>query len=388
MRIIVSGLIGQYPNVGGTVWDYLQYAVGFRDLGHEVWYLEDTGSWSYNPELQEVSADCSPNVEYVGRMLEAFGLGDRWLYRNEADERWYGAHGEIEAEKILREADVLVNVAGSCWLRESTAAIPHKLYMDGDPMFTQIKLSRAGEKPLERFNAHTHFFTFGLNIGADDCKAPVLGYDWKTTVQPVVMELWQGEKNIHTPWAEAWTTAMNWVSYPPQEFEDHTYGQKDIEFLKFWDLPKMTDELFVLAMGHGPGQKRPTDEILERGWMIVEPDKVIPDHQSYHQFIIDSKAEWSVAKNGYVAGNTGWFSCRTACYLAAGRPAVVQDTRWSRYLSSGTGVHAYTTYEDALDGIQKITANYEAECQAAQAFAAEHFEAKKVCAKILEDAGI
>ena len=134
--------------------------------------------------------------------------------------------------------------------------------------------------------------------------------------------------------------------------------------------------------------KRPTDEILERGWMIVEPDKVIPDHQSYHQFIIDSKAEWSVAKNGYVAGNTGWFSCRTACYLAAGRPAVVQDTRWSQHLHSGTGVHAYTSYDDLISGIHKITTHYEAECKAAQAFALEHFEAKKVCAKILADAGI
>lgn len=388
MRIIVSGLIGQYPNVGGTVWDYLQYAVGFRDLGHEVWYLEDTGSWCYNPITEEHSADCSLNVAYVEKMVHAFGLGEHWLYRNEADGRWYGARDEQAAEQILREADVLVNVAGSAWLRDSTAAIPHKLYMDGDPMFTHIKLSRASQKNLDRFNFHTDFFTFGLNIGQPDCLAPVLGYDWKTTVQPVALDLWQGGVTPDQPWSNAWTTAMNWVSYDPQEFNGHTYGQKDLEFLKFIDLPEQTGEPFVLAMGQGFGQTRPTNRILEKGWRIVEPDQVIPDHESYRQFLLDSKAEWSVAKNGYVAGNTGWFSCRTACYLAAGRPAVVQDTTWSRYLPSGSGVHAYTTLEEAAQGVLAVAKNYAAESDAARAFAAEYFEAKKVCVKILEDAGI
>jgi len=388
MRIIVSGLIGQYPNVGGTVWDYLQYAIGFRDLGHEVWYLEDTGSWCYNPVTEEHSADCAVNVAYVEKMAHAFGLGDHWLYRNEADGRWFGARDERSAEQILREADVLVNVAGSAWLRESTAAIPHKLYLDGDPMFTHIKLSRASEKNRQRFDQHTDFFTFGLSIGQPDCLAPVLGYDWKTTVQPVVLELWQGEGTAGKPWSGAWTTAMNWISYDPQEFNGHTYGQKDSEFVKFLELPRHTPETFVLAMGQGFGQKRPTDSILENGWRIVEPDKVIPDHESYRQFLLDSKAEWSIAKNGYVAGRTGWFSCRTACYLAAGRPAVVQDTGWSRHLPSGRGAHAFATLEEARRGIALVVQNYAAESAAAKKFATEYFEAKKVCSKILEDSEI
>ena len=137
MRIVVTGLIGQYA-FGGVTWDYIQYALGFRALGHDVWYLEDTGTWAYDPVKMEPSADCSHNTAYLAKVMQDFDMGDRWIYRNAADGSWHGANG---AEKILASADVLANVSGACWLTAETSRIPLKIFLDGDPMFTQIGLA-------------------------------------------------------------------------------------------------------------------------------------------------------------------------------------------------------------------------------------------------------
>jgi hypothetical protein len=141
-------------------------------------------------------------------------------------------------------------------------------------------------------------------------------------------------------------------------------------------------------MGVGIGGKRPTDELRALGWTILEPTDVIPDHWTYRDFLRTSKAEWSVAKHGYVEGRTGWFSCRTACYLALGRPAVVQETGWSDYIPSGEGIIAFSTMEEAVAAIADINDHYEEHRAAARALAEQYFEAKRVCADLLAQAGI
>lgn len=380
MRVVVSGLIGQYA-FGGVTWDYIQYVLGFARLGHEVWYLEDTSTWAYDPVRQEPSADCSHNVAYLERVMEAFGLGSRWIYRNGATGEYHGIPDEQEAEKLLRSADVLANVSGACWLREATAAIPLKLFLDGDPMFTQVNLVRP-DRPDFRENvaAHERKYSFGLNIGRAGCKVPQAGYEWLPTVQPIATDLWGGS----TPAGEAWTTVMNWASYAPVEFDGAAYGQKDLEFAKFIDLPALTSEKFILAMGQGVGLKRPTDLLKAKGWGIVEPQDVIPDHDAYRSFLLGSKAEWSIAKHGYVQSRSGWFSCRSACYLAAGRPVVVQETGWSDHLPSGEGVLSFSTPEEAAEAIGRVAENYTHHSEAARAYARRHFEAENVCASLLE----
>jgi hypothetical protein len=195
------------------------------------------------------------------------------------------------------------------------------------------------------------------------------------------MEYWEGEVPAGT---DAWTTVMNWSSYKPKEFQGETYGQKDSEFLKFVDLPEMTGEPFVLAMGQGVGKSRPTELLTGKGWKIVEPDECLPDYSTYREFLMGSKAEWSVAKNGYVKSRSGWFSCRSACYLAAGRPVVVQDTGWSDCLPSGDGVLAFSEPEDAADAIRRISENYAHHSAAARAYAIEHFDAATVCDEFLQ----
>ncbi len=390
MRILVTGLLGQYA-FGGVTWDYLQYVLGFRKAGHDVWYLEDTATWAYDPIKGEPSADCSYNVNYLRRIMEEFGLGGRWIYRNEADGRYHGVESDAQAEAVIRGAQVLANVSGACWLRDATAAVPHKLFLDGDPMFTQIGLA-TGAKPeyVARVRAHTAHFSFGLNIGRPDCLVPAAGIRWRPTVQPIDLDCWRPESvtpNPAHPATGAFTTVMNWASYKPQEFEGRAYGQKDEEFLKFIGLPKLTPQRLVIAMGQGVGQKRPTTDLQARGWHILEPADHLPDHRSYRDFLAHSRAEWSIAKNGYVRSRSGWFSCRSACYLALGRPVAVQDTAWTAHLPAGDGVLAFRTPEEAAQAISEINARYDHHAAAARRFAATHFEAGAVCARLLEDAG-
>jgi hypothetical protein len=188
MRIIVTGLIGQYA-FGGVTWDYIQYALGFRALGHDVWYLEDTGAWAYDPVKMEPSADCSHNTAYLARVMEQFGMGDRWIYRNVADEKYHGVASASEAEKIISSADVLANVSGACWLRDETSRIPMKLFLDGDPMFTQIGLAAdPASEYAKRVAAHERHYSFGLNIGKPGCEVPTAGFQWRSTVQPIALE--------------------------------------------------------------------------------------------------------------------------------------------------------------------------------------------------------
>ena len=386
MRIIVTGLIGQYA-FGGVTWDYIQYALGFRALGHDVWYLEDTGTWAYDPVKMEPSADCSHNTSYLGRVMEKFGMGDRWIYRNGADETYHGVTNPAEAEKIIASADVLANVSGACWLRPETAAIPLKLFLDGDPMFTQIGLANDPDSEYaKRVASHERHFSFGLNIGQKDCEVPTAGLHWRPTVQPIALDYWNPASPAPTmPHIAdgAWTTVMNWASYAPKDFQGKKYGQKDIEFERFLDLPQISDEKFVLAMGQGVGNKRPTEMLESKGWNIIEPDTYLPDYTTYHEFLSRSKGEWSIAKNGYVTSRSGWFSCRSACYLAAGKPVVVQDTGWSDHLPSGDGAIAFSTPEEAAKALDLINKNYNHHSAAARAYAETHFDAARVCEDLI-----
>ena len=384
MRIVVTGLIGQYA-FGGVTWDYIQYALGFRALGHEVWYLEDTGAWAYDPVAQQPSADCSRNTAYLAKVMSDFDMGDRWIYRNAADGSW---HGAADAAKILASADVLANVSGACWLTPETSRIPLKLFLDGDPMFTQIGLAAdPASNYAKHVAAHERHFSFGLHIGHAGCKVPQAGFHWRPTVQPIALEYWKNgnaESRSDDPARGAWTTVMNWASYAPKEFEGEKYGQKDLEFSRFLDLPSLTRERFVLAMGQGVGGKRPTAMLESKGWHILEPDVRLPDYMAYRDFLCASKGEWSIAKHGYVHSRSGWFSCRSACYLAAGKPVVVQDTGWSAHLPSGEGVLAFNTPEEAASALDAVSANYEFHSRAARAYAEKHFDAAKVCADLLQ----
>lgn len=384
MRIVITGLLGQY-SFGGVIWDYIQYLIGFRDLGHDVWYLEDSGAWPYDPIKQTISEDCTYNVNYLRKMMEELGFGDRWIYRNGADGKFHGA-GETAARDLIKNGDLLINVSSAGWLRDYDFGVKHQMFIDGDPMFCHIGL--LDEKQADynaRVRAHDSHFTFGLNVGAPDTRVPSAGIEWKKTVQPITLDYWPfttGTPENH------FTTVMNWASYAPKEFQGELYGQKDLEFEKFKALPSLTKQPLAMVMGKGIGSKRPDAELRNLGWTILEPDEVTPDHVSYRMFLKSSKAEWSIAKNGYVKSWSGWFSCRSACYLALGRPVLVQDTGWSKYIPAGKGLLKFDTLDDCVRGIDSINADYAGHQKAARKIAEDYFEAKKVCQDLLDQAGI
>ena len=384
MRIVITGLLGQYA-FGGVTWDYLQYLLGFRSLGHDVWYLEDSGAWPYDPVKQTFSEDSSFNVAYLHSIMTEFGFGDRWIYRNGADGKFHGA-GEAAARDLIKQADLLVNVSSAGWLKDYDFGVKHQMFIDGDPMFCQVSLLDPKHADYaKRVRAHDSHFTFGLNVGRPDCLAPDNGIRWKKTVQPIALDQWIPQAD-DAP--DRFTTVMNWSSYLPVEWQGKPYGQKNLEFDRFKQLPLRTPQHLEMAMGVGVGAKRPTEELRALGWTILEAADALPDHRTYHEFLRTSKAEWSVAKHGYVAGRTGWFSCRTACYLALGRPAVVQETGWSDYIPAGDGLLAFSTLEEAVEAIADVNDHYAEHQAAARALAEQFFDAKKVCADLLTQAGI
>jgi hypothetical protein len=379
VRIIITGLVGQYP-FGGVIWDYLQYLLGFRALGHQVLYLEDSGAWPYDPVAGTITDDCSFALQSLHKIFTDFDLAESWVYRNGADGKFHGA-GEKVAREWLRHGDLLVNVSSAGWLRDYDLRVGHRMFIDGDPMFCQIGLLD-GSNPqyAGRLRDHDSHFTFGLSVGQPDCPVPVDGITWRPTVQPIAIDQWPVTP---VPSEAPWTTVMNWASYRPKIWEGRTYGQKNLEFNRFRDLPSKTKTLLRLAMGLGVDGQRPAQELRQLGWDLVEPQEVVPDHQAYRSFLTSSRGEWSVAKHGYVEGKTGWFSCRTACYLAAGRPAVVQETGWSRHLPSTRGVLPFSTLEEAVGGLSEISRNYTEHSKAAREIALEFFDAKKVCQDLL-----
>jgi len=384
MRIVVTGLIGQYP-FGGVIWDYIQYVLGFQALGHDVYYLEDTGVWPYDPVKETITDDCTYQVRALERIMGGFGLGGRWIYRNAADGKFHGA-GEALARELVKGGDLLVNVSTASWFTDYEVGVKHQMFLDGDPMFTQIGMHDPDKGDYtKRLRAHDSHFSFGLKLGDADCRVPDTGIRWKKTLQPVALDWWPFVQEAPE---DQFTTVMNWASYKPKVWQGEEFGQKDIEFLKFADLPLHTPQRMVIAMGQGIGRKRPTEMLEGKGWTILEPDEVLPDHAAYREFLRRSKGEWSIAKHGYVAARTGWFSCRTACYLALGRPAVVQDTGWTDHLPEGEGLLAFSTLEEAVRGIGQIDADYGRHRRAARAFAEKYLDARVVCQDLLDQAGI
>jgi len=379
VRIIITGLVGQYP-FGGVIWDYLHYLLGFRSLGHEVLYLEDSGAWPYDPVAGTITDDCSFALRSLKKIFTDFDLAESWVYRNGADGSFHGA-GEKKAREWLKDGDLLVNVSSAGWLRDYDLRVRHKMFIDGDPMFCQIGLLD-GSNPLYagRLRDHDSHFTFGLSVSQKGCPVPTDGITWRPTVQPIALDQWPVTAS---PTQAPWTTVMNWASYQPKVWEGKTYGQKSLEFIKFQALPSKTRAPLRLAMGMGVDGQRPAEKLRALGWDLVEPQEVVPDHQTYRGFINGSRGEWSIAKHGYVAAKTGWFSCRTACYLAAGKPAVVQETGWSTHIPSDKGVLPFSTIEEAVDALSKIERDYSTHSKRAREIAEEFFDARKVCRNLL-----
>lgn len=371
MKILLAGIIARYP-FGGVTWCSLMYLLGLRALGHEVFYIEDTGECIYDPVRNTRSEDPSFGTEYIHAALEPFGFGDRWSFVN-FDGGYHGASRD-QVRAFCRDADLFINLSGGSWFwRDEYRAIPRRVFIDSDPVFTQLAIAKGEGWYVDFFRGFTSLFTFGANIGTPACDVPTSGFEWHKTWQPVVTDLWSGEA---PPADGRFTTVMTWKI---ESFTD-VDGNKDKEFVRFIDLPRHTPHRFELAV-NGP-QKL----LREHGWTTVDAMQVSRTLWDYRTFIQGSKAEFGVAKHAYVAHRSGWFSDRTECYLAAGRPAVVQDTGWSAHLPAGVGLLPFTTREEAVDALARVERDYDAHAARAAAIAREHFDAARVLPPLLETA--
>ncbi len=377
LRIIVTGLIAQYP-LGGVTWDYLQYVLGLRDLGHDVYYIEDSGQWPYNPEEGGLAKDHRFNVAYLAGVMAAFDLDERWAYRFPWESQWFGLT-DRERKAVVESADLVINVSGTLEHPEAYRGAQRLAYIDTDPVFTQIKLARGQTDFRKLVNLHDVHFSFGERLSP---LVPATGHDWRPTRQPVVLAEWQPAPVPR----QVFTTVMNWTSYKPVEHDGKVYGQKDVELQRFLDLPShVPDVAFELAVNTGKTRRTPRALLAHKGWQVVHPDDVCSEFQSYRSYICSSKAEWGVAKNGYVVGEPGWFSCRSACYLAAGRPVVAQETGFSSVLPVGEGLLAFRDLDEAAAAVRDVVAHYPRHALAAREIAVEWFDAGKVLSRLIDE---
>jgi hypothetical protein len=405
LRIIVTGLIAQHPLLGGVTWDYLQYVLGLARLGHDVYYFEDSGEWPYTPDggpsgREWIAYDCTPNVEHLAHVMARFGLSERWAYRFPIKPRWFGLSA-LERRHVIESADLLINVSGTLERPADYRRVPRLVYVDSDPVFTQIKLAlpRGQLKFRKRVNAHDVHMSFGEAFSR---AVPDTGHRWRPTRQPIVLSEWRHS----TAPRDAFTTVMSWTSYPPLYRAGQRFGQKDMELRGFLELPaRASPTMMEIALngtqhadweadppaassidGAG-GLPRTASELLTRmGWCVADAAQVCRDLDSYRHYIQSSKAEWSVAKNGYVRGQAGWFSCRSACYLAAGRPVVVQDTGFGAVLPVGEGVLTFRTLEEAAAAIREVESDHARHAKAALAIAESYFDSDMVLSRLIEEA--
>jgi hypothetical protein len=376
MKIVVTGLIATYP-LGGVSWDYIAYVAGFARLGHEVFYLEDTGNWFYDPTVKTFTDEVSFNIGYLLDAFEYAGLHmqDHWSVAS-PDGVYHGAP-QTAVERFCGKADLFLNISGSCWLRERYQGARRNAFLDSDPCYSQAKLLRWTGPQM-----HDCFFTFAENIGHPTCQVPLCGLQWHATRQPIVLDQWAPHFD---PNAEAFTTVMSWktdVALP--SLDGVAYGGKDVEFRKFLDLPGYTPVRLEVAIAGGA----PFDDLRRRGWHLTDPQAKSGTMAAYRDYLAQSRGEWSVAKNAYVASRSGWFSTRSAAYLALGKPVVVQDTGFSTIYPTGSGLFAFTTLQDAVDGLAAVNADYRWHCDAARALAEQEFDSDRVLTRLLQDAGL
>jgi hypothetical protein len=367
MRILFAGIIGRYP-LGGVTWCSLMYMLGLRALGHEVFYVEDTGECIYDPVQNARVTDPSYGTAYLQASLEPFGFGDKWTLVN-YDGSYHGQSHET-VQRFCQSADLFICLSGGSWFwRDEYARIPHSVFIDSDPAFTQLAIARGSGWYLDFFRRFGHLFTFGSNIGGSST-VPTGEFTWHKTWQPVTLGDWRPAR----PAGSRFTTVMTWKM---ESFTD-VGGNKDEEFLQYLDLPAKTPQPFELAV-NGPRA------LLEaHGWPTVDAMMASRTPWTYREFIHQSKAEFGIAKHTYVATRSGWFSDRTACYLASGRPALVQDTGWSGHLPAGEGLLAFSSPEEALAGIDAINGRYAMHAARATEIAREYFAADRVLPPLLE----
>ena len=366
--IIVGGALANKAGHGGEAWVRLNWVLGFQALGFRVLFLEEIAG----------HADRAA-VAYFRGVTERFGLADSAALIGADGATLCGLSAARIAE-FAAEAEALINISGHLTYAPVFERVRRRVYVDIDPGFTQFW--HAAGNDGARLRGHDFFFTIGENIGAPDCPIPTSGIHWRKTRPPIVLDRWP---RVTAPF-DRFTTIASWRgSFGTVEFGGQTFGLKVHEFRKFIGLPARAAGPFELALNIHPGDAQDREALERNGWRIVAPS-VAQEPEDFQNYIQRAGAEFSVAQGIYVQTRCGWFSDRTAAFLASGKPALVQDTGFSRHLSTGEGLLAFQTLDEAIAGAAEITAHYERHCAAARALAEAHFDSRKILTQLLADA--
>ena len=381
--ILVLHLAGQYP-LAGVAWQAIHYLVGLSKLGYDVYYVEDSGASPYNPQVQSVVVDPSYNVAFLRHVMERFGLGQKWAFWDLLNDTYYG----LTRERVLRlygEADAIINLCGATSLREEHLRCNIRILVETDPAYEQFKLAHGDPSTASFLNGHTHHFTYGENIGNPDCIVPTQRLQWKHTRPPVVIDLWDFRI---TPEAECFTSVGTWHNSGKDiKFNGESYSwSKHINFLRFKTLPMQTSQKLELAVGGMDQQNQ--SSFRENGWVLRDSNQKSQGIEVYQDYIYRSRGEFTVAKDLYVRTKCGWFSDRSVCYLAAGKPVVTQCTGFEKFIPTGAGLFGFSNVDEAATALASINADFERHAQAARDIAIEYFSAESVLSNLMRDAGV
>ena len=369
MRIVVSGMVAGDPHQGGASWAVLQYVLGLRRLGHEVVLVEPVAA---------VDLEGSPSASYLAAVTERFCLEHATLVDPDGDS------APIPSERLralVAGSELLLNVSGMLAVPELLEPVPVRAYLDLDPFFNQHWHLQGAEM---RFAAHTHFVTIATGIGDPENEVPTLGLDWIETLPPVVLEVWTPARE---PATLPFTTIGHWRSYGPIEHEGARYGLRAHSLRELIELPRRSQAEFLLALGIHESERTDLEALAQNGWRLADPAEVASSPDRYRDFVRASQAEIGIAKEGYVRSRSGWFSDRSACYLASGRPVVAQDTGFGRALPVGEGLLAFGTLEEAAAAVDDVLARRQAHERGAREIAVDLFDSDRVLGRLLERLG-
>lgn len=381
-RIIVGSYMFRYP-LGGMMSWVLQYLLGLTANGQEVFFIEKAaGEYAcYDPGKNISGNDPSYAVKLCGSFLERNGLKERWCFVGN-DDTYYGMTRSA-LEEVLATADIYVDMGAHGSWSEETERIPIKVLIEGEPGFTQIRMEERKQQN-ESGVCYDHYFTNGQNIGSTICMVPTAGVTWKHMYHPVHLDLFSvGE----LPAYASVTSIMNWQSHSDIEYKGVSYGQKNRTFFQFIDLPGTMEVPFELALGKGGGVRNgdvPWELLRQKGWTIVNNQAVTSSFEHFRDYVSRSLAEFRVCKHLHVEMQTGWFSDVTACYLASGRPAIVQNTGFSAHLPTGRGIWSVRNKEEAVEALREMKVDYRQHSNSARELAAAYFDATKVMRSFLD----
>jgi hypothetical protein len=382
-RIVVLHLAGRYP-LGGIGWQAIHYVLGLARLGHDVYYVEDSHANPYDPRVRSVVEDSSYSTNFLASVMAGFGLADRWAYVDGLTGTCHGLSRE-RLDRLYAESDALFNICGATWLREEHLRCPVRVYVETDPVFVQIGLAEGDRQAIEYLNTHTHHFTYGENLGQPDCPIPLEKFAWRTTRPPVIPDLWS---TPFDPRAERFTTVATWKNAGKDiPFRGETYlWSKHLNFLKVIDLPSRTRQPLEMAFEMEDDGTR--DLLGRNGWLLADAFQVSRELVTYQRHIQRSRGEFTVAKDLVARTRSGWFSDRSVCYLAAGKPVVTMDTGFGKHVPAGVGLLAFETVEEAAAALDEVNRDYERHCREAGRIAQEYFAADRILTRLCREADL